>query len=118
MEALRDHWTDDRMDDLAGRMDDGFNRIHTDLRDLRQEVREQGREIAAQGKELRGEMAAQGSELRAEIADLGKGLRAEMNTRFIAMDDRLAAMHRMMFGFCSAMLAALIGLAGVLVTQI
>jgi hypothetical protein len=108
MEAMRDHWTDDRMDELARRMDEGFNRVHMDLRDLRH--RGQGddlrAEMAEQGKDLRSEMAELGKDLRAETAELGSSLRAEM-----------AAMHRMMFGFCSAMLAALIGLAALLATQ-
>jgi hypothetical protein len=29
MEAMRQSWTDDRLDDLSRRMDDGFNRIDT-----------------------------------------------------------------------------------------
>jgi hypothetical protein len=38
MEAMREHWTDDRMDDLARRVDNGFNRVDKDLRDLRGEI--------------------------------------------------------------------------------
>lgn len=31
-------WTDERLNDLAGRVDAGFERIDTDIRDLRQEI--------------------------------------------------------------------------------
>ncbi len=46
MEAMRDKWSDERMDDLndrvgdlGRRMDEGFNRLHEDLRSLRAETR-------------------------------------------------------------------------------
>jgi hypothetical protein len=46
MEAMKESWTDARLDDLNGRvadigrrMDEGFNRVHEDLRSLRTETR-------------------------------------------------------------------------------
>jgi hypothetical protein len=46
MEAMRETWTDSRLDDLnervgdmGRRMDEGFNRVHEDLRSLRAETR-------------------------------------------------------------------------------
>jgi hypothetical protein len=44
-------WTDERLDDLAGRVDRGFERLDADIRQLRDQ-------IGAQGVELRGEIAA------------------------------------------------------------
>jgi hypothetical protein len=38
MEAMRQSWTDDRLDDLARRMDDGFNRIDAAMRAMRNEI--------------------------------------------------------------------------------
>jgi hypothetical protein len=38
MEAMRQSWTDDRLDDLTHRMDDGFNRIDADMRAVRTEI--------------------------------------------------------------------------------
>lgn len=38
MEAVRESWTDDRLDDLANRMDRGFDRVDKDIRDLRGEM--------------------------------------------------------------------------------
>ncbi|MDX6590686.1 MAG: hypothetical protein QOI84_1960 [Solirubrobacterales bacterium] len=34
MEAMRQGWTDERLDDLAQRMDNGFARVDADLRAL------------------------------------------------------------------------------------
>lgn len=34
MEAMREAWTDGRLDDLSGRMDRGFDRVGEDLRAL------------------------------------------------------------------------------------
>ena len=36
--AVREAWTDERLDDLSGRMDRGFDRVDLDLRDLRSEM--------------------------------------------------------------------------------
>ncbi len=34
MEAMRQSWTDERLDDLSARMDRGFDRVDADLRAL------------------------------------------------------------------------------------
>ncbi len=39
MEAMREAWTDERLDDLTVRMDRGFDRVDKDIRDLRGEMR-------------------------------------------------------------------------------
>lgn len=39
MEAMRNKWTDERLDDLNARVSDGFNRIDQELRDIRGELR-------------------------------------------------------------------------------
>jgi hypothetical protein len=38
MAAVREAWTDGRLDDLFGRMDKGFERVDSDLRELRTEM--------------------------------------------------------------------------------
>lgn len=38
MEAMREAWTDERLDDLNRRMDRGFDRVDRDIRDLRVEM--------------------------------------------------------------------------------
>lgn len=37
MEAMREKWTDERLDDMNARMTEGFSRIDADLRELRSE---------------------------------------------------------------------------------
>jgi len=38
MEAMRESWTDGRLDDLSHRVDEGFRRVDADIRDLRTEM--------------------------------------------------------------------------------
>jgi hypothetical protein len=38
MNAVKEAWTDERLDDLAHRTDRGFDRIDVDLRELRSEL--------------------------------------------------------------------------------
>jgi hypothetical protein len=38
MEAMRQSWTDNRLDDLSHRMDEGFNRIDGDMQAVRAEI--------------------------------------------------------------------------------
>jgi hypothetical protein len=66
MDAMREGWTDGRLDDLAQQMDNGFERVDRDLRDLRVEI-----------GAVRGE------------------LKAEMDTRFTRLDARFDSMQRM-----------------------
>jgi hypothetical protein len=74
MEAMRQNWTDDRMNELAAQVDAGFSQARVDLGSAREELR---REIKEQGKEL-----------RAGIHALGGELRSEMNARFNSIDMR------------------------------
>jgi hypothetical protein len=38
MNAMRETWTDERLDDLNGRVSDGFRRVDEDIRGLRGEM--------------------------------------------------------------------------------
>ncbi len=38
MEAVRESWSDERLDDLNRRVENGFNRVDADLRELRSEM--------------------------------------------------------------------------------
>ena len=40
MAAMRDVWTDERLDDLNGRVDRGFDRVDRDVGDVRTEIRD------------------------------------------------------------------------------
>jgi roadblock/LC7 domain-containing protein len=96
MEAMRDHWTDDRMDDLAGRMDAGFERVDAHLRALRSDVTE--------------EMRALRMEMNTRFAAMEK----RFDERFVASETQLSAMQRQLAQIGWAMVgmlgAAMIGL--------
>jgi hypothetical protein len=93
MEPVRATWTDERMDNLAGRMDNGFNRVDQDLRAL--------------CVEMKTEFAAVRSELKSEIG----GLRAETNARFDSL-------QRTMLQLGGGMIATLVvGFASILVAH-
>jgi hypothetical protein len=72
--AMREAWTDERLDDLnervtelGRRMDDGFNRIHEDIRSL-----------------------------DTKIDSKVDGLRLETKSEFAAVRSELASLHRLM----------------------
>lgn len=50
MNAMRESWTDERLDDLNGRVDRGFERIHDDLRAHRAETRSEFKAVRAEMK--------------------------------------------------------------------
>lgn len=101
MEAMRESWTDDRMDDLSHRVDDGFrkvdgrfDRVEADLRALRTETRT---EFAA----MRGEMNTEFRTLRGEI------------------NERFDATQRVMVQVGGGVVATLmVGFLGLIATQI
>lgn len=72
MEAMREKWTDERLDDMKDHMNEGFGRQQADLRDVRSEV----------------------NGLRSDVNALG----AEMNTRFEAMQRLILQVGAGMFG--------------------
>lgn len=81
MQAMREAWTDERLDDLNRKVDYGFDRIDADLRVQRTETK---------------------SELTA--------LRGEMNERFKGLDSRIDGLQRTLILSNGAIVAALIGL--------
>jgi archaellum component FlaC len=91
MEAVREKWTDERLDDMNGRMGEGFDRLDKDLREVRSEIGGVREEING----LRGEMKTFGKELRGETQALEVGLRGETNELRVEMNTRFEAMHRL-----------------------
>jgi hypothetical protein len=109
MEAMRQTWTDDRMDDLAERMETGFAQAHVDLAATREDLRG---EIKGQGQELRGEIKAQGEELREEMA----ALRSDVTVRLESLNAVVAAGQRTMLQICSGLCVALIATMATLIS--
>jgi hypothetical protein len=56
MEAVREKWTDERLDDLNVRMGEGFQRVDADLRELRSDMKAMQRLIIQVGGGLFGTM--------------------------------------------------------------
>lgn len=56
MEAVREKWTDERLDDLNGRVTQGFERVDSDLRELRSDMKAMQRLIIQVGGGLFGTM--------------------------------------------------------------
>jgi hypothetical protein len=81
MEAVRDLWTDERMDDLNHRVDTGFAEVGHEFRALRLEMRT---EFTAVRSEMREEFAAGRLETKAEFAAVRSEL-AELQRFFIGM---------------------------------
>lgn len=84
MEAVRDKWTDERLDDMSGRMGEGFDRLDKDIREVRSEIAGVREEVAGLRSELSSEVAGVRSELGSEIAQVRIDLLEEMNRRFEA----------------------------------
>jgi hypothetical protein len=56
MEAVREKWTDERLDDMNARMAEGFQRVDSDLRELRADMKAMQRLIIQVGGGLFGTM--------------------------------------------------------------
>jgi hypothetical protein len=56
MEAMREKWTDERLDDMNARMTEGFQRVDADLRELRSDMKAMQRLIMQVGGGLFGTM--------------------------------------------------------------
>lgn len=98
MEAVRDVWTDERMDDLNHRVDNGFNEVTREFQALRLEMRtefaavrsETATEFVGIRSEMKTEFAAVRSEMKTEFA----AVRSEMKTEFAAVRSEMMAMNR------------------------
>ncbi len=96
MDAVRESWTDERLDDLndrvaemGRRMDDGFNRVHEEIRALRTETKaeigELRKETKAEFGALRGEIGA----LHRLILQVGGGMVVTMLIGFLGIATQL-----------------------------
>jgi predicted nucleic acid-binding Zn-ribbon protein len=121
MEAMRESWTDDRMDDLNGKVDALHLEMRTEFKAVRGEMREEFSSVRTEMREefgaVRTEMREEFGAVRTEMKEEFGAVRSEMKAgfdkfdeRFQSMDQRLLDIYRMMFGFCGLMLTTLIGL--------
>jgi chromosome segregation ATPase len=96
--APRESWTDERLDELGSRTDEGFGEVKVEFRAVRTEI-----------AEVRAELG----QVRAELGQIREGLgevRAEIN-----------GINRMMqigFGIICGVMTAMLGLLGLIATQV
>jgi hypothetical protein len=99
MEAVKDAWTDERLDDLNHRVDSGFEEV--------------SREFQALRLEMRTEFAAVRSEMTTEFA----AIRGEMTTEFAAVRAEMAAMNRTLIQLgAGALVTMFVGFAATIAT--
>jgi hypothetical protein len=104
MAAMREKWTDERLDDLNYRVAEGFDRVDADLRSLRVEMKS---EISS----LRAEMVGQMDSVRGEI----NSLRGEMGL----LRAESGEFQRTMLQLGGGMIATFaVGFAGLIATQL
>jgi hypothetical protein len=80
MEAMREAWTDDRLDDLANRMDRGFDRVDKNIRELRADTKS---EFQALDSRLEG--------IQKTMAQAAIGMSAAFAAGFAALAGLIAA---------------------------
>jgi hypothetical protein len=68
MNAVRDKWTDERLDDLNQRVGEGFNRVDADLRALRLEMNARFEVVDARFDALQRTMLQLGAGIVATLA--------------------------------------------------
>jgi hypothetical protein len=83
MEAMRQSWTDDRLDDLSHRMDERFDQVEGAMSQRFERVEGEMKagfdRVDGEIKELRAEIKDQGKELRGGIAGVEARLRTQVN---------------------------------------
>jgi hypothetical protein len=109
MEAMRDAWTDPRLDDLNHRVDSGFKETSREFQALRLEMQT---EFAAVRSEMRAEFAAVRSEMATEFTSV-RGEIAGLRTEMAAMNRTLiqvgaGAMVTMFVGFAATIATVLL----------
>lgn len=89
MEAMREKWTDGRLDDMNARMAEGFQRVDADLRTLRSDMNTEFAavrgEMKAEFAAVRGEMGARFEATQRLIVQVGGGLFGTMVIGFLAI---------------------------------
>ena len=121
MEAMRESWTDDRLDDLNGKVDALRIEMKTEFAAVRAEMREGFAKIDKRFEQV--DKRFERVDRRFEKAD-GRFEHFEIRSdeRFEAMMDRLYSMQRLMIRFCGAaiggLFVAIVGLLGSVITQL
>ena len=81
MGAVREKWTDERLDDMNDHMGEGFDRLDKDIREVRSEVAGVRSEVTG----LRGEMNSRFEATHRLIIQVGGGLFGTMVIGFLSV---------------------------------
>jgi uncharacterized protein YukE len=97
MEAMRQSWTDDRLDDLSRRMDERFDHVEGEMNQgferVEGEMNQRFEPVEGEITDLRAEIKAQGKELRGEMAGMEARLRAQASEHYVRTGEELAKMR-------------------------
>ena len=107
MDAMRESWTDDRLDDLNGKVDAFRLETRTEFAAVRGEMKEGFDKVDARFERV----DARFDKIDARFDKIDARFE-KMDERFQVMDTKFVAMYRMMFGFCAGTLIAVLGLLG------
>jgi hypothetical protein len=101
MEAMRESWTDDRLDHLSHKVDERFDRVDERFK----HVDERFKQIDGRFDRVEAETASRFDRIEAET----RSMRSEMIEFRSEMNARFDSMQRLMIQFFGVMAAALIG---------
>ncbi|HEX2096001.1 MAG TPA: hypothetical protein VHF50_01370 [Solirubrobacterales bacterium] len=102
MEAMRQSWTDDRLDAFRGETQRRFDEVDRQFHEVDRRFDEVDRRFDEVNRRFE-EVDKRFDKVEGGV----KELRGEMNMRFNAIDARFDAMQRLLVWFCGAMIVAL-----------
>jgi predicted NUDIX family NTP pyrophosphohydrolase len=110
MDAMRESWTDERLDDFRGDMADFRRETKEEFVAVRREMKEEFRAVR---QEMRNEFAAVRQEMKEEFAAVRREMKEEfglVHGEFRALHERFDRLQQTMIQFMGVMIVALIGL--------
>jgi uncharacterized protein YjbJ (UPF0337 family) len=107
MNAVRESWTDERLDDFRGEVKEGFGRADKRFDRVDGQIKDFRREMRNEFGSVRGETKGEFVSMRGEM---GEGFKAVAES-FEKMNARFDSMYRAMIGLAVAIIVALIGAA-------
>ncbi|HEV7770632.1 MAG TPA: hypothetical protein VGO66_08255 [Solirubrobacterales bacterium] len=118
MNAVREAWTDDRIDDLAHRMDTGFDRVDRDIREVRAEMRAGFATVDARFDSMNDAFNARFDSMNDSVNARFDSANDSVNARFDAVNSRFDAMTARLESLQRTMLRVGGGLAAVVLASI
>lgn len=107
MEAVRESWTDERMDDLSHRVDEGFRQVDQRFDHVEGDIRALRIEMRTEFAAARGEMTDEFAAVRGEMKDEFSAMRTEHQALRSEITERFDHTQFLMIRIGGAMLATL-----------